>query len=54
MTSTWCACGCGCLLDAGVLKVRVEGGGCVATTLQIASREFGMPFDLNHCEPNLP
>ena len=31
--------------DDGVLKVRFEGGGCVATTSQIVSRESGMPFE---------
>ena len=33
------------LSDAGGLKARLEGSGCVATTSQIVSCESGMPFE---------
>ena len=33
------------LSGTGGLKVRVEGGGCVAAASQIASRESGMLFE---------
>ena len=32
-------------VGAGCLKLSVEGGGCVAITSQIASRESGMLFE---------